>query len=83
MFLSIPIDQKYQILICDTVVANERYNRTFSVKRAENTGSLTNSFHLRYILADGTDEEMTLRSAISSTVLEDLLRFTTKRTTGW
>jgi hypothetical protein len=39
-------------------------------------------FTLCYFLADLTVEEMTIRCAISSAVPEDLLRFTTQRTTG-
>jgi len=29
-FLSIPINKKYQIFICDTLVANERYDHGYS-----------------------------------------------------
>jgi len=39
-------------------------------------------FTLCYILVDVKEEEMTVTSAISSAVPEDLLRFTTKQTNG-
>jgi len=45
-FLSIPVAQKCQILICDTLVANERCNVTLNGVRAAIVAAENNEYNI-------------------------------------